>query len=85
MEFLKKTFGIAKSYRPPSGGGREEYDISFQEFLDNLKKNVPFMNKLPSGNRSIIIIGLIILFVIWAASGIYTVGPDQQAATRMFG
>ena len=85
MEFLKKTFGIAKSYRPPSGGGREEYDISFQEFLDNLKKNVPFLNKLPSGNRSIIIIGLIILFVIWAASGIYTVGPDQQAATRMFG
>ena len=46
---------------------------------------MPFINKLPSGNRSIIIIGLIILFVIWAASGIYTVGPDQQAATRMFG
>jgi len=56
MEFLKKTFGIAKSYRPPSGGGREEYDISFQEFIDNLKKNVPFLNNLPSGNRSIIII-----------------------------
>jgi membrane protease subunit HflK len=85
MEFLKKTFGVAKQYRPPSGGKREEYDISFQEFIDNVKKNLPFINKLPNGNKAIILIGLIVLVVIWAASGIYTVGPDQQAAVRMFG
>ncbi|MEC7838147.1 MAG: FtsH protease activity modulator HflK [Chloroflexota bacterium] len=85
MNFIRKTFGIAKSYRPPSGGRRDEYDISFQEFLDNLKNNVPFLNKFPQGNKSIFLIGIIILLVIWAASGIYTVGPDQQAAVRMFG
>ncbi len=85
MNFIRKTFGIAKSYRPPSGGRRDEYDISFQEFIDNLKNNVPFLNKFPQGNKSIFLIGIIILLVIWAASGIYTVGPDQQAAVRMFG
>ena len=85
MEFLKKTFGIAKQYRPPSGGRREEYDISFQEFIDNVKKNIPFIGKLPNGNKAIILIGLIVLLIVWAASGIYTVGPDQQAAVRMFG
>ena len=85
MEFIKKTFGIAKQYRPPSGGRREEYDISFQEFIDNVKKNIPFISKLPNGNKAILLIGLIVLLIIWAASGIYTVGPDQQAAVRMFG
>ena len=85
MEFIKKTFGIAKQYRPPSGGKREEYDISFQEFIDNFKKNIPFFNKLPNGNKAIILIGLIVIVIVWAASGIYTVGPDQQAALRMFG
>jgi membrane protease subunit HflK len=85
MEFIKKTFGIAKQYRPPSGGRREEYDISFQEFIDNVKKNIPFLSKLPNGNKAILLIGLIVLLIIWAASGIYTVGPDQQAAVRMFG
>jgi len=85
MNLLRKTFGIAKSYRPPSGGKRDEYDISFQEFIDNLKKNLPFLNKLPQGNKSFILIGIIVLMIIWGASGVYTVGPDQQAALRMFG
>jgi len=85
MNLIRKTFGISKSYRPPSGGRKEEYDISFQEFIDNLKNNVPFLNKFPQGNKSILIIGIIVLVIIWGASGIYTVGPDQQAAVRMFG
>lgn len=85
MNLIRKTFGISKSYRPPSGGRKEEYDISFQEFIDNLKNNVPFLNKFPKGNKSILIIGIIVLAIIWGASGIYTVGPDQQAAVRMFG
>ncbi len=85
MNLIRKTFGISKSYRPPSGGRKEEYDISFQEFIDNLKNNVPFLNKFPQGNKSILIIGIIVLVILWGASGIYTVGPDQQAAVRMFG
>ena len=59
MELLKKTFGLAKQYRPPSGGRKEEYDISFQEFIDNVKKNLPFINKLPNGSKAIILIGLL--------------------------
>ena len=39
MNFIKKTFGVAKSYRPPSGGRKDEYDIPFQEFVENLKNN----------------------------------------------
>ena len=42
MNFIKKTFGVAKSYRPPSGGRKDEYDISFQEFVENLRNNLPF-------------------------------------------
>ena len=85
MELLKKTFGLAKQYRPPSGGRKEEYDISFQELIDNVKKNLPFINKLPNGSKAIILIGLVVILIVWAASGIYTVGPDQQAALRQFG
>ncbi|MBL07011.1 MAG: FtsH protease activity modulator HflK [Chloroflexi bacterium] len=85
MNLIKKTIGVAKSYRPPSGGRKDEYDISFQEFIDNLKGNLPFLNKFPQGNKSLFLIGFIVLAIIWAASGIYTVGPDQQAALRMFG
>ncbi|RZP13384.1 MAG: FtsH protease activity modulator HflK [Chloroflexi bacterium] len=85
MNLTRKIFGISKSYRPPSGGRKDEYDISFQEFIDNLRNNLPFLNKFPKGNKSIFLIGIIVLAVIWAASGIYTVGPDQQASLRMFG
>ena len=85
MNLIRKTFGIARSYRPPSGGRKDEYDISFQEFIDNLKNNLPFLKKFPQGNKSLIIIGIIVLAIFWAGSGVYTVGPDQQAALRMFG
>ncbi|MBA46937.1 MAG: FtsH protease activity modulator HflK [Dehalococcoidia bacterium] len=85
MNLIRKTFGIARSYRPPSGGRKDEYDISFQEFIDNLKNNLPFLKKFPQGNKSLILIGIIVLAIFWAGSGVYTVGPDQQAALRMFG
>lgn len=85
MNLIRKTFGIARSYRPPSGGRKDEYDISFQEFIDNLKNNLPFLKKFPQGNKSLILIGIVVLAIFWAGSGVYTVGPDQQAALRMFG
>ncbi|MBI62896.1 MAG: FtsH protease activity modulator HflK [Chloroflexi bacterium] len=85
MNFIKRTLEISKVYRPPSGSRKDEYDISFQEFFENIKKNIPFISKLPAGNSSIIALIIIVIAVIWLGTGVYTVGPDQQAALRMFG
>ena len=61
MNFIKRTLEISKVYRPPSGSRKDEYDISFQEFFENIKKNIPFLSKLPSGNSSIILLIIIVI------------------------
>ena len=68
MNFIKKTFGVAKSYRPPSGGRKDEYDISFQEFVENLRNNLPFLNKFPQGNKSLFLIGFTMVMPISCSS-----------------
>ena len=68
--------------------GERKPEFDPDELMRNLKANWGgIFSRLPGGgNRGIIIAAVIALIaVVWAGSGIYTVGPGEQAALRLFG
>lgn len=72
-----------KMYRPPQ---REETQPSFDEIIERLRASLP---KLPviggGGMAGLIFAGILVIALIWAGTGFYTVGPDQEAVLRTFG
>jgi len=72
-----------KMYRPPQ---QEEAQLTLDEVIERFRSSLP---KLPGiggvGSVGLIFLVLIVIALIWGASGIYTVGPDQQAVLRTFG
>lgn len=72
-----------KMYRPPQ---QEEAQLSLDEVIERLRASIP---KLPGigggGTIGLLFIALIVVSVIWAGTGFYTVGPDQEAVLRTFG
>ena len=67
----------------PSGGRPNPPD--FDKVINDLKKN--FGGKMPGGgsSRRFILLGLIILMGLWAATGFYRVNPQQQGVVLRFG
>ncbi len=74
---------IHRMYRPPQNG---EQQVKLDDVIERLRASMP---KIPGmgnvGGLIIILIIAIIAVVIWALTGIYTVGPDEQAVLRRFG
>lgn len=72
-----------KMYRPPQ---QEEAQITLDEIIERIRTSMP---KIPglggSGSFGLILAVLIVVAVIWSATGFYTVGPDQEAVLRTFG
>ena len=70
----------------PPGGSRQP-ELDFENIIAGLRTNfAKITGRLGGGGVGlavILIIGLIA--VIWAASGIYTISPGEQAALRLFG
>ncbi len=72
-----------KMYRPPQ---QEETQLNFEEVIERLRASMPKIPGIGGGG----IVGLIfaaiaVIAIIWAATGFYTVGPDQEAVLRTFG
>ena len=67
----------------PSGGRPNPPD--FDKVINALKNN--FGGKMPGGgsSRRFILLGLIILMGLWAATGFYRVNPQQQGVVLRFG
>lgn len=67
----------------PSGGRPNPPD--FDKVINDLKNN--FGAKMPGGgsSRRFILLGLIILMGLWAATGFYRVNPQQQGVVLRFG
>ena len=67
----------------PSGGRPNPPD--FNKVINDLKNN--FGGKMPGGgsSRRFILLGLIILMGLWAATGFYRVNPQQQGVVLRFG
>lgn len=83
--------GRDEMYRPPENGGdnggragREQ--VSLEDLVSRFKNGLPPLKFLGSGGFSLIVlVGMVVVAVIWLASGIFTVNPDEQAALRLFG
>ncbi|MBT3942626.1 MAG: FtsH protease activity modulator HflK [Chloroflexi bacterium] len=79
-------------YRPPEDGGGDNggnagrEQVSLEDLIGRFKGGLPPLGFLGGGGFSLIVlIGMIVAAVIWVASGIFTVDPDEQAALRLFG
>ena len=72
-----------KMYRPPQ---QEQTQLNFEEIIERLRASIP---KLPGigggGVAGLILAVVVVIAIIWAATGFYTVGPDEQAVLRTFG
>ncbi len=72
-------------YQP--GGGPRQPELDFEQILNNVRNTAGRISQRLGGGgvglAAALIIGLII--VIWAATGIYTTSPGEQAALRLFG
>ena len=68
------------------GERRPEFDPN--QFLDNLRQAWErFTSRLPGGGGSGLVVGIIaiVIVAIWLATGIYSVQPNEQASTQLFG
>ncbi len=76
---LKNSF----VYRPPSGDKNEE--PSLEELLGKLNFKIPKIPGLGGGSPFLGLIIIAVIAVLWIASGVYTVSPDEKAVLRTFG
>ena len=70
---------------PPGGPRQPEFD--FEQIMARIREVLgPIGRRLGSGGIGLLVGGLIALIVIiWLATGIYTIGPGEQAALQRFG
>ena len=74
---------------PPGGGngsGRGPTPPDIDEIIKNIQKTINrFIPGRGAGGSKPIFLGLIILVIIWVASGLYRVLPDEQGVVLRFG
>ena len=70
---------------PPGGPRQPEFDL--EQIMARIREVLgPISKRLGSGGIGLLVGGLIALIVaIWLATGIYQIGPGEQAALRLFG
>ena len=72
-----------KMYRPPQ---QEETQLSFDEIIERLRASLPKLPGIGGGGLiGILFLVMIVIAIVWAGTGFYTVGPDEQAVLRFFG
>ena len=71
-------------YRPPSRD-KDDNEPSLQDLLSRLNIKFPKIPGLGKGSPFLGFIIMAIIAVLWVASGIYTVSPDEKAVLRTFG
>ena len=71
-----------------NGSGRGPAPPNIEEIIRNIQKTIKRFipgNGAKGGKGKPIILGLVILAIIWAASGLYRVSPDEQGVVLRFG
>ena len=69
-----------------NGGGRGPTPPDIDEIIKNIQKTINrFIPGRGAGGSKHIFLGLIILVIIWVASGLYRVLPDEQGVVLRFG
>ena len=79
-------------YRPPDNGGGDNgpragrEQVSLEDLIRRVRNGLPPLRFLGGGGFSLIVlIGMVVIALIWAATGVYTVNTGEQAALRFFG
>ena len=73
-----------KVYRPPDRD-RDENEVNIEDLLGKFKTSLPKIPGFGGGSRLFIFFAILIIFLIWIGSGVYTVDPSEQAVVRVFG
>ena len=70
----------------PPGGPRQP-EVNFEQILASLGGNLRrIASRLGGGGvGTVAVLGILLIVVIWAATGVYTISPGEQAARRLFG
>ncbi len=70
---------------PPGGSRQPEMDLD--QVLSKFKEGLnQFTRKLGGGGTGLLVVGgILLILVIWAGSGVYQIGPGENAALRLFG
>ncbi len=72
-------------YQP--GGGPRQPELNLEEILSKIRDGIGRVSQRLGGGgvglAVVLVVGLIV--VIWAATGIYTTSPGEQAVLRLFG
>ena len=70
---------------PP--GGQRQPEMDFEQVTARFREGVGrFSGRFGGGGIGLFIIGILALVVIvWAGTGVYTIGPGENAALRLFG
>lgn len=70
-------------YRPPRD---EESQVTLEDLMERIRSSIPQIPGFGGGSSAFLFGGVVVLILlIWLATGIYTVGPDEQAAVKTFG
>ena len=71
----------------PPGGGQRQPEMDFEQVTARFREGMGrFSGRFGGGGVALFVIGIIILAVIvWLGTGVYTIGPGENAALRLFG
>ena len=65
---------------------QQDPEFNFEQFTKPIREFLGKFGLGKGGGSSVILLGVVVVgFVLWAASGIYTVQPGEQAAVKMWG
>jgi membrane protease subunit HflK len=92
MSFKDKIFSNQSPWGSSPGGssggngsGTRREPPNIDDIIKNFQKTINKFSGGKSGGSRPIMLGLLILLVLWAASGLYRVLPDEQGVVLRFG
>ncbi len=73
--------------RPGGGAGGGPEQVSLEDIINRIRDGLPNWGgrKIGGGLTVIVILIAIVSVGIWLATGVYTVGPDEQGLLRTWG
>ncbi|MCY4365074.1 MAG: FtsH protease activity modulator HflK [Chloroflexi bacterium] len=71
----------------PPGGGQRQPEMDFEQVSARFREGMGrFSGRFGGGGIALFIVGIIVLaMIVWLGTGVYTIGPGENAALRLFG
>ena len=71
----------------PPGGQQRQPEMDFDQVTARFREGMGrFSGRFGGGGLVLFILGAIVLaIIVWAGTGVYTIGPGENAALRLFG